>query len=144
MIGHAGHVAFEGLSRPIDVEVAQAHDLRACDWQPATHISIEEQLRVAVYVERSLEYRIVFAESSAHAIDGSGGSIDQRHFLLEAVLEHVDRVAVIDVHHVAPVPFRCYGACALMNYRLGASQATSEEALAEVVSIEVIADPRIP
>ena len=54
MEGDRGHAPLVGLARPVDVEVAEARDLRRAPGEPAAHHLVEEELRVAVHVERRL------------------------------------------------------------------------------------------
>ena len=51
---HACHAAFVAFARSVDVEVAEADDLRVRFWQNLTHIFVEQEFGVAVDVQRLL------------------------------------------------------------------------------------------
>ena len=50
----ARHAAFVAFARPVDVEVAEADNLRVRFWQDLTHVLIKQEFGVTVDVQRLL------------------------------------------------------------------------------------------
>src|SRR6185295_20066747 len=63
-----GHAALVRLVRPVDIEVAKAGDLRGLPRQRAAHQLVEQELGVALDVERALAGALL-AELGARAVD---------------------------------------------------------------------------
>jgi hypothetical protein len=108
------------LARPVDVEVAKTRDLRRSIRQHPPHVLVEQELRVAVDVERPLELALL-AEDAAAAVDGRARRVDERHVVVLAPIEQRDRVAVVVPQHVAAVGLHRVRAGALMEHRATSS-----------------------
>src|SRR6185503_16343536 len=117
---HRGHAALVRLVRAIDVEVPQAGYLGGFSLENASHMLVEEELGVAVDVERLLGLALL-AELGTRAVDRGRRGVEQRHFLLLAPVEQAPRVGVVVLHHVAAVALHGVGACALVENRFDAS-----------------------
>src|SRR5205814_9086822 len=86
----------------------------------APHELVEEELRVAVDVERPLAGALLAVFGSA-AVYGGRGGVEERHFLLLAPLEEPPRVRVVVLHHEAAVALHGVRAGALVQQRLDRS-----------------------
>ena len=135
-----GHAAFVLLARAVDVEVAEPCDLRVRGGQHAPHHIVEQQLRVAIDVQRSLEFRR-FAERRATAIGGRRRRVQQPRAAQLAGVEQVLRAPVIGVEHEAAVVLHRVGAGALVQHRLDAAELAFREARVELGAVEVVAQP---
>src|SRR3989304_9506626 len=94
------HAPLVLLALAIDVEIAQADHLRRALRPVAAHVLIEQELGIAVDVERRFA-RAVFAGFGAGAGDRPRRRINVRNFLVDAIFEQLARVLVIILHHVA-------------------------------------------
>src|SRR5581483_9350597 len=136
---HAGRLLVR-LPRAVHVEVAKARDLRVGLGQAPAHHRVEEQLGIAVDVERRLERRVL-AEGRARAVDRGRRRVDQRHLLLEAEVEQRERAAVVVLHHVAPVGLGGDGARALVEDRVDrALEIAARQALEKIPLVEEVGD----
>src|SRR5574341_2180336 len=138
VVGDRCHAALVLLVRAVDVEVAQADDLRGAFLQPAPYHLIEQELGVAVDVERPLAAALL-AELGARAVHRSRRGVEQRHVLLLAPVEQALGVGVVVVEHVAAVGLHRVGARALVEQRLQAA-AEIVQPREEFVLIDVVRD----
>ena len=76
VVDDAGHAAFVLLARAVDVEVAQADDGALHLRHEAADVVVEDELGVAVDVERALVGRDL-GELGAGTVDGRGGGVDE-------------------------------------------------------------------
>ncbi len=102
--GNGGHGAFMLLARAVDVEVLEADNLRVDLRHPAAHVLVKQLLGVAVDVERLFELGI-FDEVVIAATVGRGRrGVNKRDFTLDAVVEQILGVLVVDLHDELAVP----------------------------------------
>src|SRR5712691_1210490 len=137
---HGSHTALVPLVGAVHVEVAEPGDLRARFGEPPAHRLIEQELRVAVDVERRREPALL-AKAGARPVDRRRGRVDQGHFILQAEIEQRHRIAVVLLHHEAAVGPQGVGARALMEHRVDrAREIPRREARAEFVLVQKIGD----
>src|SRR5512140_1634108 len=143
---HAGHAALVLLARSVDVEVAETRHLALDAFEIlaafAAHALVEQQLAVAVYVERMLELRAL-AEGLGAAIGCRGRGIQQARAALVAGLEQAARERVIVVHHVLAVGFHGVAAGPVVEHRLDLAEETFREEVVEQVQVDVVGDPQV-
>src|SRR5437762_1996075 len=82
------------IARAIYVGIAEARDLGALGSQALAHRLVEQELRVAIDVERRLASTFL-AKHPARAVHGGGGGIDEGHAVRAAPFEESEGVAVI-------------------------------------------------
>src|SRR5262249_1770634 len=133
-----GHAALVRLVRPVDIEVAKARDLRGLPRQRAAHQLVEQELGVAIDVERALAGALL-AELGARTGDRRRRGVQQRDLGLLAPVEQRLRIAVVVLHHVAPVELHRVGARALVKHRLHRA-VEAVQALQELALVEEIGD----
>ncbi len=114
VVEDAGHAPLVLLARAVDVEVAQADDGALDLRHQAADIVVEDQLREAIDIQRTL-VRGVDCEAGARAIDSSRGGIDERHLALQREVQQLLGVGEVVVHHVVAIVFKRVGAGALMQ-----------------------------
>src|SRR5947207_11580815 len=138
------HPALVMLARAVDVEVAQADQLRRAFVEKAPHILIEEKFRIRVGVARRFAFAFL-AEHAAIAIHGSTRRIDKRDVVVLAIRDEVDRIAIVVAHHVAAVGHHRVRARAFMNDRSEiVFEVAGVETRAELILIEVVGDLGVP
>ena len=115
MESDAGHAAFMAFARPVDVEIAEADDLRVRFRQDLTDVFIKQKLGVAVNVERLLVFAGFNKVAGAAAVGRRGRGVQERNFTLQAVVKHLFRVLIVVIHHVLAVPLRGGRAGAFME-----------------------------
>ena len=108
------HAALVLLVRAVDVEVAKARDLRRRRRQHAPDDVVEQQLRVAVDVERPLERRLL-AERVRAAVHRRRRRVEQADVLRLAGVEQRLRAAVVEVEHEPAVVLHRVGARAFVE-----------------------------
>src|SRR5690606_11864811 len=101
------------------------------------HDLVEQQLRVAVDVERRLVLGRLDEVAAAPVYRRRGG-VDERDTLHERMLEQLERVAIVVRHHVAAIAFHRVGAGALVEDGAHALQAA--EPREELLLVEVVGD----
>lgn len=74
----AGHAAFMTFARPVDVEIAEADDLRICFRQDLTDVFIKQKLGVAVNVERLFVFAGFNKVAGAAAVGRGGRGVQER------------------------------------------------------------------
>src|SRR6266567_681618 len=140
MPDHRRHALLVRLTRTIHVEVAETRDLRRPVGEDAAHVLIEQQLRVAVDVERRFAGALL-PEGCAASIHRGGGSIEEWNVVFLAMMQQRDGVAEIIREHVAGVDFHRVRARALVNER---GDVILEVAVCktrqELVFVEVVGD----
>ncbi len=135
---HRGHPALVLLAGPVDIEVSQAHCLRVAGRVRPSHQIVEEQLGVAVDVQRSLALPRL-AKLLTAAVDGRRGSVQQACPALAAVLEEQLGIRIVVVHHVAAIRLRRGRTGALMENRVdGAERCVALEQLPESLLVDVV------
>ena len=135
-----GHAALVRFARTVDVEVAEARDLRACVGQHAPHVLVEQELRIAVDVERRLAGALL-AEAGTGAVHRGRRRVQERNVVVLAVLEQADRVAVVVGEHVAAVGLHRVRARALVQHRRDVVvEIAVGEAGEEFLLVEVLGD----
>src|SRR6185369_15378575 len=137
--GDGGHAALVGFARAVDVEVAEPGDLRRALVEHAPHRLVEQELRVAVDVERPLVLARLL-EDAARSVHRGRRRVDARHALLLAPREEVQRVLVVVLHHVAPVGLHGVGAGALVQDRAHAVEVAGAQPRDQVELVDVIGD----
>ena len=133
------HAALVGLARAVDVEIAEARELQAHARELAAHDLVEEELGVAVHVERRLVLARL-AELAAGAVHRGRGSVDQAHRARPAPAQQGHRVLVVVLHHVAPVGLHRVRARALVQDGRGVLVRPGLEALEEVALVHEVRD----
>ena len=104
MESHARHAAFMPFARTIDVEIAEADNLRVRFWQDLTHIFIEQEFRVAIDVQRLFVLAGFNKVGGASAVGGSRRGIQERDFVLQAIVQQLLGVLIVVIHHILAVP----------------------------------------
>ena len=131
------------LALAVDVEIAQPDHLRGALRPVAAHILVEQELGIAVDVERRFA-RAVLAEFGTGAVDRGRRRVDVRNLLVAAVFEQLARILVIVLHHVAAVGFGGVRARALVRNR---GDRAVERAVAELaqkgILVEIVGDVAI-
>ena len=128
------------LARTVDVEIAEAGDLRGALRQHPAHVLVEQELRVAVDVERRLA-RALLAKHGAAAVDRRARRVEKRDVVVLAPVEQRDRVAVVVAHHVPAVGLHRVGARALVQHRADVVvEIAVGEAREELVLVDVVVD----
>jgi len=84
--GDARHAAFVLFARAIHVEVAQADDLAFMFGEEAAGVLVEQELGVAVHVERGF-VGTFFAEDMAGAVHGGRRRVDERNAAWQAEVQ---------------------------------------------------------
>jgi hypothetical protein len=135
------HAPLVLLVRAVDVEIPKAGDLGGGGGQHAPHDVVEQQLRVAVDVERALELGLL-AKRRCAAIDRRRRRVEQAHALRLAGVEQGLRGAVVEVEHQPAVVLHRVGAGALVEDDVDAAQLAALEAAVEIAPVEVVADRR--
>lgn len=79
----ARHAAFVAFARPVDVEVAEADDLRIGFRQDLADVFVEQEFGVAVNVQRLFVLAGLDEVAGASAIGGRGGGVQERDFALQ-------------------------------------------------------------
>ena len=135
-----GHAPLVRLVRPVDVEIAKARDLAVRVGQAPAHDLVEQELGIAVDVERRLVFAFL-AKHPARAVDRGGRRVQERHLFFLAVIEQRHRIAVVVLHHVAPVRLHRVGAGALVQHCLDrALEFSGGELHDEVALVDEIGD----
>ncbi len=119
--GHGRHGSLVLLAGTIDVEVLETHHLGVDLRHPATHVLIEQLLGVAVDVEGLLEPRVFDEVVVAPAIGRGGRGVDEGDFPLDAVVEQILGVLVVDLHDELAVPLGGGGAGTFVEDHLDAA-----------------------
>src|SRR5687768_13621814 len=132
------HAPLVRLVGTVDVEIAQADDLGGAAGERAPHQLVEQELGVAVDVERPLAAALL-AEIGPRAVDRGRRGVHQRHLLLLAPVEHELGVAVVVLHHVAAVGLHGVRAGALVQHRLDRA-AEAFQPLQELALVQVVGD----
>jgi hypothetical protein len=144
--GDAGHAALVLLARAVDVEVAEARHLALHPLEVlaalAPHALVEQQLAVAVHVQRPLELRRL-AEGVGAAIDRGRRRVQQPRAALLAGLEQRAGHAVVVVHHVLAVLLHRVAAGALVEHGLDLAEAALGEEGVELVGVDVVGDLQV-
>ncbi len=131
------------LVRPVDVEVAQAGDLRAALAGAALDVAVEEVLRVGVHVQRPFVHRVL-GELAPGAVHRGRRGVDERHLLALAPVEERLGVGVVVLHHVLAVRLGRVGAGALVQDRLErAVEAAAREPRQELALVHVVLDAQL-
>ena len=104
MESDARHAAFVAFARPVDVEVAEADDLRIGFRQDLADVFVEQEFGVAVNVQRLFVLAGLDEVAGASAIGGRGGGVQERDFALQAVVQQLFGVLIVVVHHVLAIP----------------------------------------
>ena len=143
MEGDAGHAAFVAFARAVNVEVAEAADLRVRFRQDLAHVLIEQEFGVAVHVERRFILPL-FDELFAAAVSGGGGGVQERNFAIQTVVQQVFGVLIVIVHHVLAVPLGGRGAGAFVEDRFDIAQIVAgHDAGDKVFFIDIVSDVQI-
>ena len=134
------HASLVPLARAVDVEVAEAGDRRRAVGQQPPHVLVEQELGVAVDVERRL-VRALLAEHAAAAVDRCARRVQERHVVALAPVEERHRVPVVVAHHVAAVGLHRVGARALVQDRADVVvEVAIREAQEEFLLVHVVGD----
>ena len=140
MPGDRGHPLLVLLARTVDVEVAEADDLRGALGKQPAHVLVEQELRIAVDVERRLE-RALLAKHAAPAVDRGARRIQERHVVVLAPFQQRHRIAVVVAHHVPAVGLHRVGARALVQHRRDVVvEVAFGETRQELVLVQVVGD----
>src|SRR5574343_1899313 len=142
--GHRGHAPLVVLARAIDVEIAEADDLRRrVLGQALTHDLVEQELRITVAVERAFVLTL-FLEDAAGAIGSGRRSVEELDVLVLAPVEQDHGVTVVVLHHVAAIGFHGVGTGAFVQDGLDlAVVMTGLDAGNEILLVDVIGDVAI-
>ncbi len=114
MPDNARHAALVRLAGTVDVEVAQAHDLRVDVRPPRAEVLVELPLGERVRIDRVLVLP-GDGEFGAGSVDRRGRRIDEGYRPFDAVMQDDFRIVVVRPQHVTAVPFRRHGARALVQ-----------------------------
>lgn len=79
----ARHAAFVAFARPVDVEVAEADDLRIGFRQDLADVFVEQEFGVAVDVQRLFVLTGLDEVAGAPAVGGGGRGVQERDFTLQ-------------------------------------------------------------
>ncbi|MPN41607.1 hypothetical protein SDC9_189161 [bioreactor metagenome] len=140
MEGHRGHAPLVVLPGTVNVEVAEADDLGAGIGQAAAHHLVEQELGVAVDVERPLVLALLL-EHVAGAVSRGRRGVEELDVLVLTPVEQDQRVAIVVLHHVATVGLHGVGAGAFVQDGFDlAVVMTGLDALDEIVLVEVVGD----
>ena len=140
MVRDGRHAALVLLAPAVDVEIAQAHDLRRALVPVGAHVLIEQELRVAVDVERAL-VGALFAKSRPRPVDRGRRGVEIRDLLVSAKIEQFAGIVVVVAHHVAAVDCGRVRASALVQDRAHrAVEAAVAEPLEKIILVEIIRD----
>jgi hypothetical protein len=127
------------FARPVHVEVTEARNLALCSGQDPADDLIEQELRIAVHVQRLLDFAF-FDETARPAIRRRRRRVQKLNVLCEADIEHVSAVAEVIVHHVAAVGFHRVRAGAFVENRAHLAEVAAPEALDEFGLVEIVVD----
>jgi hypothetical protein len=129
------------LARAVDVEVTEADDGALELRDEAADVVVEDQLGVAVDVERALVGGD-FGERGASSVDGGRGGVDEGDLAVGSEVEQLLRVGEVVVHHVAAVVFEGVGAGALMEdgANFGVLELAGLESGAELALVHVVGE----
>jgi len=115
MESHRSHAALVLFARAVHVEITETNHLRSQGFGVLTQHLIEQQLGIAVDIERTFAGWLFAETIFAIAIGGGAGGVNQRDFFDLAVFEQRERVLIVVVHHVLAVVFHRVRASALMQ-----------------------------
>ena len=147
---HAGHATLVLLARTINVEIAKTHHLHGLAGEGtleflaafASHALIEQQLGVAVDIERALECR-VFAEGVRTAIGGCAGRVKQARATFLASLVQLDRGGKVVVHHVLAVHFHGVAASTFVENGFDLAVGPFGEGVVKQVGIHIVGNLQV-
>ena len=134
------HTPLVRLVRAVNVEIAEARDLRAARRQAAPHMLIEQELGIGVGIEWPLAGALL-AEFTPRAVHGGRRGVQKRHRFVLAPLEQGPRVAVVVLHHVAAVGLHGVRAGTLVQDRLDLLvELVRDQTLEEIALVHVVLD----
>ena len=140
VVRHRRHPPLVLFPRAVHVEVAEAHDGGGAIGQHPAHVLVEQELRVAVDVERSLVLALL-DERGAAAVHRRARRVEEGNVVVLAMVEQRHRVAVVVAQHVAAVALHRVGARALVQDRRDVVvEIALRQAAQELVLVEVVGD----